>query len=274
MMFGSIFRFLFHFSAKPLVGFLVLMSVMTVVRAETMTLSVSLGLTPQQAERQYRPLVRYLQKVSGQQIRLKANINPLAHWERMRRENYDFVLDNPAFTAFRTERMDYEVIGKLPDVLSFTLVSSADEMMFDPSEMIGRPLATVSSPAISSLRLEEIFDNPMQQPSYIEVDTHREAMELVEKGRAVGAMVPSALVGEYRDMNTIYTTKQMPAPGFSVSPNVAPALRNKIREALLNAHKSASGRTMLEALNVPRFEAADNATYEGMDILLQGLYGY
>ncbi len=51
------------------------------------------------------------------------------HWEKMRREGYDLVIDNPAFAAFRAVRMDYMVIGKLPYVLSFTLVSQVDEMM-------------------------------------------------------------------------------------------------------------------------------------------------
>lgn len=273
-MFSVALRQLPSFSVKFLTCLLAILVMTATVRAETLTLSISLGLSPKQAVQQYRPLIRYLEKATGRQIRLEANINPLAHWERMRRDDYDLVIDNPAFTAYRTARMNYTVIGKLPDVLSFTLVSSADEMMFDPSEMIGRPLATVASPAISSLRLKEIYPNPMQQPAYIEVNTHREAIEMVERGRAVGAMVPTALVGEYRQMNTVYTTDQLPAPGFSVSPKVSPAMRSAIREALLNAHKTAAGRSMLESLNVPRFEVADNAVYEGMDSLLEGMFGY
>lgn len=255
-----------------LLAALLLMS--SVARANEISLAVNLGLAPNEAVEKYKPVVDYFAQATGKRIKLKLNLNSFAHWEKMRRENYDLVIDNPAFTAFRAARMDYTVIGKLPDVLSFSLVTHADEMMFEPAELIGRSVASLPSPSISALRLEQLFSNPMRQPNFIQVDHYSDALQLIMKGRAVGAMVPTGLLGNYENMNPVYTSEQIPAPGISVSSKISLELRETIRQALLDAHKTEAGRAMLEALNVPQIEAATNETYAGIDGLLEGLYGY
>lgn len=262
--------------SSPLLALLLLlmMAASTSSQANELRLAVNLGLSPQQAAVKYKPLLSYLGKITGQRIQLVATPNSLAHWEAMRHDGYELVLDNPAFTAYRASKMNYTVIGKLPDVLSFSLVTHVDEMMFEPGELVGRKVASQPSPSITALRLDEIFPNPMRQPQFIKVDTHTEALELVLKGRAAGAMVPTGMVASYPDLNPVYTSDQIPAPGFSVSAEVSRELREKIRKGLLDANKSPAGRAMLEALNVPSFESATSATYTGMDTMLTGLYGY
>ncbi|MFO7593670.1 MAG: PhnD/SsuA/transferrin family substrate-binding protein [Pseudomonadota bacterium] len=257
-----------------LTSFAALLLMSNLARANEVSLAINLGLAQKEAAEKYKPVVDYLAQATGERVKLKLNYNSFAHWEKMRRENYDVVIDNPAFTAFRTDRMDYTVIGKLPDVLSFTLVSHVDEMMFEPDELIGRNVASVPSPSISALRLEQVFSNPMRQPNYIPVDHYASALQLIMEGRAIGAMVPTGLLGSYNNLTSVYTTEQLPAPGVSVSSKVSPDLRNTIREAMLNAHQSEAGRTMLEALNVTQIEAANNDTYAGLEVLLEGLYGY
>lgn len=253
---------------------MLLLLLASVGRANELTLAVNLGLTPKQAQQSYKPLINYLQKVTGQRVRLEATANALAHWEKMRREHFDLALDNPAFTAYRAEKMDYTVIGKLPDVLSFTLVAHVDEMMFEPSELIGRAVASQPSPSMTALRLVELYANPMQQPEFIQADTHVQALAMVEQGRAVGAMVPTGLVAGYPNLTPLHTTDQLPAPALSVSNRVSPELRAKIRNAMLDAHNSREGRAMLDALNVPQFEPATNSVYAGLETLLDGLFGY
>lgn len=261
---------------RPLfpLGFLFGLLMAGTSHAGELRLAVNLGLSPEQAAVQYKPLIKYLGQITGERIVLQAYPNALAHWERMRREGFDLVLDNPAFTAYRAAKMNYMVIGKLPDVLSFTLVSHVDEMMFEPDELIGRGVASQPSPSITALRLDEIYSNPMRQPQFIKAKTHAEALELVIGGQVAGAMVPTGMIASYQDLNPIYTTEQIPAPGFSVSDRVSPELQKRIREGLLNAHNSPAGRAMLKALNVVQFEPATNTTYAGMETMLEGLYGY
>jgi len=239
-----------------------------------LSLAVNLGLSPQQAATRYQPLLNYLGGVTQKRIKLYALPNALAHWEMMRRDEFDLVLDNPAFTGYRVTKMHYTVIGKMPNVLSFTLVTHVDEMMFEPSELIGRKVASLPSPAIVALRLNELFPNPMRQPIFVKANTHAEALQWVINRTVQAAMVPTGMITDMQNLNPIYTTNQIPAPGFSVSASVSPAMRDRIRYALLNAHKTDEGRAMLASLNVGRMEAASNATYAGMERMLEGLYGY
>jgi ABC-type phosphate/phosphonate transport system substrate-binding protein len=264
----------FFTSLAYLFVLLLLLSLAKNGMAKELDLAVNLGLSPTQATERYKPLIRYLGKVTGQRVRLHALPNAFAHWEMMRRKGFELVLDNPAFTAYRASKMNYTVIGKLPDVLSFTLVTHVDEMMFEPEELIGHKVASLPSPSITALRLNEIYANPMRQPNFLNVSTHAEALQLVVKGRVDGAMVPTGMISNLQSLNPIYTTRQIPAPGFSASDTVSPELRDKIRRALLDADKTDEGRAMLESLNVARFETATNATYAGMERMLEGLYGY
>lgn len=263
-----------RFSPLTYLVALLLFSITNVSKAGELNLAINLGLSPTQAEERYQPLLSYLGKVTGQRVRLHALPNALAHWEAMRRQGFDLVLDNPAFTAYRASKMNYTVIGKLPDVLSFTLVTNVDEMMFEPGELIGRKVASLPSPSITALRLNEIYANPMRQPNFLSVSTHTEALDLVVNGRAAGAMVPTGMVTNLQSLNPIYTTSQIPSPGFSVSSRVSQEMREKIRQALLDAPKTEAGRAMLDALNVPRIEPATNALYAGMEHMLEGLFGY
>lgn len=265
-----------HLSSYSQIGILFLFLVLgaSTCRAGELTLAVNLGLSPQQAVERYKPLLSYLSGVTGEKVKLLAFATPLAHWEKMRHEGYDLVLDNPAFTAYRATKMGYHVIAKLPDVLSFTLVSSVDEMVLEPGELIGRRVAVQNSPSITALRLDEIYPNPMRQPILVSVDTHAKALELVAQGATAGAMVPTGMIAGYQNLNPIYTTNQIPAPGFTVSDKVSPDMRRKIRNALLDAANSESGKAMLEALNVPKLESATNETYAGLEKMLSRLYGY
>lgn len=264
-----------RFISAPLRGFLVCFLLSwSAVKADELTLAVALGLSPQQAAQAYEPLVNYLAEATGKDIRLETSVNILAHWQLMRREAYDIVIDAPAFTAYRVVKMGYTVVAKLPDVLSFTLASHVDFGILDPTELIGRRVASQPSPALGALGLVNLFPDSVRQPHIVPVDTHVDAAQLAVDKRAVGAMLPTSLVANFPDLVPVYTTDQLPAPGISVSSRVSPELRERIRQALLNAQNSSTGRAMLEALNVPYLEEADNDTYQGIETMLEGVWGY
>ena len=42
-----------------------------------------------------------------------------------------FVLDAAHFTDYRVQRKDYKVLAKLPDTVSFSVVTSEDNFVFD-----------------------------------------------------------------------------------------------------------------------------------------------
>jgi ABC-type phosphate/phosphonate transport system, periplasmic component len=222
----------------------------------------------------YEPLANYLSRVTGQKIRLVTNSNFLTHWQAMKRDKYDLILDGPHFTDYRVKNMGYTVLAKLPDVVSYTLVSNENLMIMEPSELVGKTIATTASPAIGALRLVELYPNPLRQPTIVETPDSEQAAELTVQGKVAAAMIPAPLVGRYPSLVTVVTTEQLPSPGISASPAVSPELQQALRRALLDAPNSADGRKALEALNAPVLEPADNKSFQGLERLLEGMWGY
>lgn len=257
-----------------LVAMLALLAATLPVLAAELTFAVHPVLPQARTVQVYQPLVDYLSQATGQKIRLVTNTNFLTHWQAMKRDKYDLILDGPHFTAYRIARMGYTALAKLPEVISYTLVANENQMILEPTELIGKTIATTPAPAIGALRLAEIYPNPLRQPAIVETPDAEQAAELAVQGKVAAAMIPAALVGRYPGLTTVLTTEQVPSPGISVSPAVSVELQQALRRALLDAPNTPEGRKALEALNVPALEPADDDSFHGLERLLEGMWGY
>lgn len=232
-------------------------------------------LPPEQTKQAFLPLTDYLSKQTGHKITLITSINFLSYWETMKKNTkYDLVLDAAHLTDYRVKRMGYNVLAKRADAVSYTLVTSEGADVLDPEELIGKSIASIGSPSLGMLRVEEMFPNPLRQPVIIEVNNSTDMIKKVIDGKAVGAMVPTPLVGLYPELITITTTEQVPHTAISASSRVPADVQGAIRKALLNASKTEEGMKMLEAINFPSFETASNEQYNGYDSLLEGVWGF
>ena len=194
----------------------------------------------------------------------------------MRRKNkgFDLVLDAAHFTDYRIKNQGYTVLARLPDTVSFSIVTGEDSFILDTEELIGLRVATLPSPSLGSLRLEELFPNPMRIPHYIWEDNSTVAVESILSGKIDAAIIPTRLASTYDTLNIVTTTEPVPHMGLSASPDVPPELAEKIRQALLSASTTAEGQKMLSSLKVDKFEAADSSTYDGYSDLLKEVFGY
>ncbi len=231
-------------------------------------------LSKQETRELYGPLLRYLEAETGSTFTLVSSSNFLVHWQLMRRENYDFVLDGPHFTDYRAQRMGYTALAKLPGVVSYTLVANENAFVLEPAELIGKKIASTPSPALGALRLAQLYPNSVRQPVIIEADDSVTAAELAESGIVAAAIIPAPLVGRFTGLTTVATTAQVPSPAISVSPNVPEVIREKVRQALMEASEKERGRQALARLNIDAFESADNKVFAGQADLLKGIWGY
>lgn len=223
----------------------------------------------------YGALASYLTQTTGRQVRLVTAQNFLTYWETMKRgTSYDLILDAAHFTDFRDQRMGYTVLAKIPDTVTYSLVTANDTLLFGPNELIGKKVACLPSPSLGAVRLSQMFPNPLRQPILVEVTNSIQAIKMVLAGKVEAAMVPTPLLNEYRNLNVVTTSPPVPHIALSAAPDVSAATRDAIRKALLDADKTPQGRHMLKVLNFPRFVAANNATYKGFAKLLEGVWGY
>jgi ABC-type phosphate/phosphonate transport system substrate-binding protein len=231
--------------------------------------------SPEQTRASYQPLADYLSKATGQQIKLVTARNFVAYWETMKKgDEYDLILDAAHFTDYRIQRMKFKPLAKLKDVVSFALVTHEDNPVLEPMELIGKPIAVLPSPSMGAVRLAQLFPNPLRQPIIVKASDAQDAVDKIKQGKAVGAVIPSPMVGLFPFLYTVQTTKQVPHMALSASPRVPDQVQKDVRDAVLNANKTADGQAMLKALNFEAFEPATAKMYKGYAQLLQGVFGY
>jgi len=224
----------------------------------------------------YQPLADYLTKQTGHTIKISTQRNFLFYWTKMRKQEpgFDLVLDAAHFTDYRIKKQGYTVLAKLPDTVSFSIVTSEDSFILDVDELIGARIATMPSPSLGALRLESYFPNPMRVPIFIwEINT-TVAVEKLASGEIDAAIIPTRLASTYDTLNIVTTTEPVPHMGLSASPDVPAEVAEKIRQALLDAESNEAGKQMLDKLNVPRFQPASSETYDGYSDLLKDVFGY
>ena len=244
-------------------------------RAADYNLVVQPVLSETDIRHNYQPLADYLSKVTGERFHVLTHKNFLTYWERMKKsKGFDFVLDAAHFTDYRVERKDFKVLAKFPDTVSFTVITSEDNLVFEMQELISKKIATMAPPGLGAIRLDSMFPNPVRLPFYIQVDNSTEAANKVVDGTVDAAIIPTPLVGQFEGVNTVLTTDPVPHMALSASNEIPEALAAKVQKSLVEATNTPEGRKMLEALNIERFDTASNADYAGFAKLLEGVFGY
>ncbi|MDJ0880522.1 MAG: PhnD/SsuA/transferrin family substrate-binding protein [Gammaproteobacteria bacterium] len=254
---------------------ILLLGLSSTASALEFSLSIQPILPKKQIIEAYTPLANYLSRQTGHTITIKGHSNFITYWADMRRENgFDLVLDAAHFTDYRVNKKNYEVLAKLPDTVSFALVSHEDELVFDIEELVLKRVATLVAPSVGAIRLLDLFTDPFRQPMIVYARDSNDAAKMVMDKRVYAAIIPTALVGSYEGLNTITTTDSLPHMAFSASPKVPQEVRDKIRLALVEAKDTEAGQEMLSKINFTAFEKTDTAAYENYHLMLQHVLGY
>ncbi|MGK0674492.1 MAG: PhnD/SsuA/transferrin family substrate-binding protein [Halothiobacillaceae bacterium] len=245
------------------------------LQAAGLRLAIPPFLPQEEMKVEYAKMTDYLSKSVDTPVELITHGTYLGYWESMRKgAGYELVLDNAPMIDFLVQRQNYRVLAKIAGVVSLSLVTRNDVTIFDPQELVGKPVAIIPSPNLSALMLFHMFPNPMRLPDFKHANNAREAIDMVLEGKVVAALVPTPIAILYDDLNVVTTSKQLPHLAIAAAPTVPADVQTKIRQALLQADKTAEGRAMLKTLNTSGFEATSNATYAGHAELLKGTYGY
>ena len=227
----------------------------------------------------FEPLAQYISKVTGKKISISTMPNFMAYWSKMVAGQKSIIyLDAAHFTAFRARTQGYRVLAKIPDSVSYTLVVRDADMVFDPSELIGKRIATLGSPSIGAARLNSMFPNPMRQPIIIEVADSQTGISMLLDNKVFAAIIPTPIVGQAMAqgdaISVVTTTEPIPHIAVSASPDIDKNTVDKIRRALTTAAEQPDGKTMLKKIGFAKFDPANEAIYTGQDNILKEYWGY
>lgn len=102
--------------------------------------------------------------------------------------------------------------------------------------------------------------------------SHDNSIKAVSAGLVDGAAVDS-LIWEYLNRKhpeqtvktrIIYKSEPYAPPPFVVRPDLDPAIKEKLRDVMLNAHKSPEGKALLDKMMIDRFGPIDDTAYDSV----------
>jgi len=165
--------------------------------ADKCVLGVQPILSAQQTKKAFQPLADYLGKAISKKCVVRTSPNFLAYWDYIRKGGvFDLVLDAAHFTDYRAEKQGYEILAKVPDTVSYSLIVSDQNPVFDASELTAKRIATLGIPSIGAARLNALFPNPARQPLTIEIESTELGFQLLLAGKVAAAILPTPLVSQ------------------------------------------------------------------------------
>ncbi len=248
-------------------------------RGDTLALAVQPVLGEAQTRAAFKALADFIGNVSGKTCVVHTRPNFMAYWDTMRKdEEYDFVLDAAHFTDYRVKKLGYIILAKIPDSVTYTVVVRDDNLVIDPMELVAKRVATLGIPSIGAARLNAMFPNPSRQPFIVEVDSAEAGVDMLFKGKVVAAILPTPIISEQMrnrgGLSVVTTTEPIPHIALSASPSVDPAVRERVRKALLEADKTPAGKAMLKSIGFERFIPATPALYDNQSQVLREYWGF
>jgi len=247
--------------------------------AEELVLAVQPILDEAQTRQAFQPLCDYLAEQSGRKCTLFTTGHFYPYWETIRHgQKFNLVLDAAHFTDYRVQKMGYQVLAKIPDTVSYTLVTRSADLVVEPNELIGKRVATLGIPSIGAARLNAMFPNPSRQPTAIEVPDAEHGIKLLLSGKVHAAILPTPIISQQMAagaaISVVMTTDAIPHIALSAAPSLDSGTRELLRKALTNAHNTEAGRSMLKKIGFERFDPASASLYAGQGRMLKEYWGY
>ena len=260
--------------SKFIAGLVFLFACSTPAVCKELTLLIQPILDAKRTVTLYTPLANYIGKQTGYKVKIIATDNFLAYWNLMRQTKYDLILDAAHFTDFRVTKYNYEILVKIKDTVTYSLISNEEDVFFDEDELIAKKVATVTSPSLGGIRLQQLYFNPARLPDIVDTPTFNVALEKLKRREVVAAMVPTPLINGDLTVNTVLVTEPTPHMALSASPAMSPKIKKRIKKILLDAKSIPGGEVMRQSMNISGFEKVHHSTYAGYARLLSGVWGY
>ena len=246
---------------------------------DELVLAVQPILGEEETRKAFQPLCDYLGQATKRPCRLFTSPNFYAYWDKVRTSTaFNLVLDAAHFTDYRAQKLGFQVLAKIPDTVSYTLITRNTDLLLDAGELVCKRVATLGIPSIGAARLNGLFPNPSRQPVTVEVGAAEQAIRLLLDGKVNAAILPTPIVAQHMasgaGVSVMLTTDPIPHIGLSAAPSIDAATRAALRGALLKAHTSEDGKKMLKQIGFERFDPASTSVYADQGKILKEYWGY
>ena len=231
-------------------------------------------------ERRYGPLASYLSDVLGRQVVFRHSGTWGAYQAEMMKGGYDIVFDAPHFNGWRVERLNHNVLAKVPGDYTYTVFVRKDNTRIqDIKQLAGHKICAHAPPHLGTLVMWNQFDNPARQPMIIVTNGYRNVYESLIAGKCEAAVLSIKHLGKWdpdsAQTRVIFRNRSLPQQAISAGPRIAKEDQAKMTAALLAPAASGPLAALREAYGFGNgLVAARNEEYAGLGIYLRNEWGY
>lgn len=232
---------------------------------------------PQRLFEVFGPLMDYLSEhVEGARFRLEASRNYAAYDHKLYAGKFDFSLPNP-FQTINAIDKGYRVFAKMGDDQNFRgiIIVRTDSGIRKPTDLVGKAVSYPAPTALAATMMPQYF-----------LQTHGVDVTRELDNRYVGSQESSVMnvfLGQTTAASTwpppwnalrkerpeleqalevIWETEPLINNGLVVQSRVPAEVVDQVKRLLLELHTHERGRRMLNAMELSRFEDADNGSYQ------------
>jgi hypothetical protein len=193
----------------------------------------------------------------------------------MQHGEYDFAFDGPHFVSWRIKHIDHDVMVKLPQLHIWRVIARKDNAGISTmDDLVGRKVCAPKSPNFGMLTMMSHFSNPDKQPVHIITKGWKDGFDGVVDGTCEATVLPKTNHRKFdpdlSKTRAVHTHLPYPNQAFTAGPRIDPALKAKIRNAMLSKDgQMAMSRLRDRFTQGAQLVGAENEEYEGISLVLK-----
>jgi len=227
----------------------------------------------------YQPLVDYINRnLKNCEIKLRASRNYPAYDERLFNREFDFALPNPYQTIESTNH-GYKIFGKMSDDFNFCgiILIRKDSGINEVSDLKGKIVSYPAETALAATILPQwfLYQNGLNILKDLEnnyVGSQESSIMNVYLGKsAASATWPPPWIAFQKERPEVakslmvkWKTETLPNNGLVVKNEIPDEIVEQVGNLIFNLHTHDEGRKILKRMELSKFEAADDITYDSV----------
>lgn len=236
--------------------------------------------TAEAGQQKYGPVAEYLTKVLGKEVVYQHPGTWGVYRTKMTSGEYDIAFDGPHFNSYRMEKLNHNILAKIPGEFFFVVIVRKDDDRFTQvNELAGRTFCAHAPPNLGTLTLLGQFSNPSRQPVIRNTKGWKNIYQGLIQGKCQGAVVPLGNLKKFdptgAHARVLFQANALPNQAFSAGPRVTLEDQKKIAEALTAADAALPTENLRKTYAVGNaFAMATNDEYVGVSNFLANEWGY
>jgi ABC-type phosphate/phosphonate transport system substrate-binding protein len=223
----------------------------------------------------YKPIADFLSRATGEKFIYRYPGSWAEYSRGMQHGEYDFAFDGPHFVSWRIKHIDHDVMVKLPQLHIWRVIARKDNAGISTmDDLVGRKVCAPKSPNFGMLTMMSHFSNPDKQPVHIITKGWKDGFDGVVDGTCEATVLPKTNHRKFdpdlSKTRAVHTHLPYPNQAFTAGPRIDPALKAKIRNAMLSKDgQMAMSRLRDRFTQGAQLVGAENEEYEGISLVLK-----